>query len=173
VTRARDTSERNRDDRALRERAKQLRAEERAYGGHAFARHVDVGPAETRARAQRALVDPATGRAHLRSDATRWTAEVHFARAVDSVERSQEYRNRIAQAEAALRRGEPPQTVRPVVRIPLRQALGADWSRAVAGHTADPTGVRTSRFTSRAEVVAVYRARPNGGWFLHTCYPTP
>jgi hypothetical protein len=173
VTRARDTSERDRDDRTLRERVRRLRAEERVYGGHAFARHVDIGPAETRARAQRALLDPTTARVHFRSDATRWTADVHLTRAVGGVERSQEYRDRITQAEAALRRGEPPQTVRLVVRIPLRQALGTDWSRAVAGHSADPTGVRMTRFSPQAAVVAVYRARPNGGWFLHTCYPTP
>jgi hypothetical protein len=173
VTRARNASDRVRDDRALRERVKRLRAEERAYGGHVFDRHVDVGPEYTSARAQRALVDPATGRAHPRSNATRWTTEIYLARAVDGVERSQEYRNRISQAEAALRRGEPPETIRPVVRIPLRQALSADWSRAVAGHAADPAGVRMIRFTPHAEVIAVYRARPGGGWFLHTCYPTP
>lgn len=173
MTRGRDAGGRDRDDRALRERVQRLRVEERAYHGHAFKTHVDVGPADTRVRAQSALPDPRTARAHLRSDATRWTADVHLARATDSVERSKAYRDQMTQADAALRRGQPPQTVRVVVRMPLRQALGADWSRAVAGHTADPSGVRPTRFTPRAQVVAVYRARPNGGWFLYTCYPTP
>ncbi len=162
MTRARSSDDRLRDDRSARERVKRLRDEERTYRGHAFRRHVDVGPAETRARA-----------AQSRSDATRWTHETHLARAVGGVERSQEYRRSMAEAEAALRRGQPPQTVRPVVRIPLRQAIGADWSRAVAGHTADRNGVRMTRFTPQAQVVAVYRARPGGGWYLHTCYPTP
>ncbi|MDS0132739.1 MULTISPECIES: hypothetical protein [unclassified Amycolatopsis] len=173
MTRARSGDDRFRDDRSVRERVKHLRDEERTYRGHAFRRHVDVGPAETRARAQRALVDNPGGRAHFRSNATRWTHETHLARAVGGVERSQEYRRSMAEAEAALRRGQPPQTVRPVVRIPLRQAIGADWSRAVAGHTADRNGVRMTRFTPQAQVVAVYRARPGGGWYLHTCYPTP
>lgn len=173
MTRARDTGDRLRDDRSFRERAKLLRAEERAYGGHTFGRHVDVGPAYTWARVQRELVDRTTGLSHFRSDATRWTSEVYLARAVDGIERSTEYRRSMAASETELRRGQPPPTVRPLVRVPLRQAIGADWSRAVAGHTADPAGIRMTRFGPRAAVVAVYRARPGGGWYLHTCYPTP
>ncbi|HEX5407643.1 MAG TPA: hypothetical protein VFX16_35685 [Pseudonocardiaceae bacterium] len=155
------------DIRELRERAARLRADEGIYGGHTFRTHVDVGPAETHARALRDF-DKRPGR---HQPATRWTSEQALARAVDSVERSRRYRTKIVSAEADLRRGEPMQTVRPVVRIPLRDALGPDWRSGVAGHRADAGGVRPIRFTDSAEVVVVYRARPGGIWRLHTCYP--
>lgn len=164
--RGRDTRS---DPRQLKERRVKLRAEER---GHTFERHVDIGPAGTQARAQRLLTERGPVR-QQHADATRWTSDYALARAVDGVERSPEYRTRMTAAEQALSRGEPPQLIRPVVRLPLRDAVGPDWRNAVAGHRADATGVRPIRFPETAQVVAVYRAKPGGGWYIHTCYPLP
>jgi hypothetical protein len=160
------------DQRALRERVTNLRADEQRYRSHVFRNHVDIGPSGTRTRALDGF-DPARPGRSQSSDVTRWTSEHYLARAVMGVERSHDYRTKMTAAEEALRRGEPPHTVRPVVRIPLRDAIGPDWHSGVAGHVADSSGVRPSRFTNSAEVVAVYRARPGGGWYLQTCYPHP
>ncbi|MTD54788.1 hypothetical protein [Amycolatopsis pithecellobii] len=164
---------RSRSDRPDRERVAKLRADERAYGGHTFQRHVDIGPAGTRERALRILAAHDGAGCHRAGDATRWTSEHALARAVGGVERSPEYRKRLASAEDAIRRGEPPQTVRPVVRVRLADVLGPAWRSGVAGHRADATRVQPTRFGAGAQVVAVYRARPGGGWVLHTCYPVP
>ena len=173
----RDRDDRSRatrhDERALRERATQLREDERKFGGHVFSRHVDVGPGATHSRAQQMLNQRDSRVSHRVADATRWTSERSLVRAVDGVERTQAFKSRMSAAEDALRRGVPPETVRPVVRVPLHDALGPDWRSAVAGHRADATGVRQTTFTRTAEVVAGYRARPGGGWRLHTCYPVP
>jgi hypothetical protein len=162
-----------RSERDLRDRAAQLRADELRHTGHTFSRHVDVGPTQTEQRARQTFADRNGRDRHGVAYATRWTSDRALARAVDGVERSRAHRTKIADGEAALQRGEPPATIRPVVRVPLREALGSAWRSEVAGHQADARGARPVRFADDAEVVAVYRARPGGGWRLHTCYPVP
>lgn len=158
----------------LRERIAKLRADERTYRSHVFERHVDIGPATTQERAGRKFAAQSEAAQHRPSHATRWTSDRHLARAVDGIERSSAYRTAIVSAKTATeQRGEAPQTIRPVIRLPLRDVLGPDWRSAVAGHSADRTGVRPARFTDTADVVAVYRHRPGVGWILYTCYPTP
>lgn len=159
--------------RVERESARRLRADEARNGGHAFCRHVDVSRADTY---RRASVEYSTrdgrGRNHP-TNATRWTNERALARAVDRVERSQQYIDRSQAKARQLSRGDAPETVRFSVRLPLAQALGPRWHQEVEGHTADGTGVRRARFNPSSEVVAVFRATTaTGGWTLHTCYPT-
>jgi hypothetical protein len=164
----RSRQERIERERRIRERTAQLRDDERRFGGHTFSRHVDVGPAQTQLRAQELARNPK----HSGGDATRWTSERGLTRAVMRVERSQEYRDKIAAAQAVLDRGEPAVLARPVVRVSARTALGPDWRQQVSGYRADADGkVRTLHFEDDAMLVAVYRPRPGGGWRLHSCYP--
>jgi hypothetical protein len=171
ATDPRGRQEQARRERQMRDRAVQLRADESRYGGHAFLTHVDVGPAQTARRALERYQNPKNRQSY--GDATRWTADRALARAVMAVERTKEYRDRTAAAQAALDRGQPASLTRPVVRVAARDALGPDWRQHVAGHRADANGTRPMRFEDDAMVIAVYQPRPGGGWVLHTCYPVP
>jgi hypothetical protein len=150
-----------------------MRSEERRYGGHAFREHVDLSAADTARRAQTGVNMRGIPSQQRPSNATRWTSDRAMVRALDGIERTHAYRRGRTSAESALARGTPPGAVRFVVRVPLRDALGPGWRHEVAGHRATARGVEPSRFTDRSEVVAVWRAKPGGGWALHTCYPLP
>lgn len=158
--------------RAERELVRELRAREVRDGGHAFSRHVDVSGVDTARRATREF-STSDGKGRNRpTNATRWTSDLAMARAVDHIQRSREFRDRSRAKGRLLENGANPDTIRFAIRVPLTDALGGEWRRHVAGHIADAQSVRPARFGPRSEVVAVFRARPAGGWSLHTCYPT-
>jgi hypothetical protein len=152
-------------------RVRTMRADDVRNGGHTFREHVDVGPSDTARRAR-------TGeRARGGSDrppprhATRWTNERAAARSAERLWRSPQARAQLAVQMDRLRNGAPVPAMRISVRMPLNEALGGDWRKHVAGHTAGSGGLRESHFTERSVAVATWRMNADGKWYLRTCYP--
>jgi hypothetical protein len=169
-----DLPERSRlEDERLRQRAELQRQREKREkdSGHTFAEHVDASNADLRRRAATGV--NARGQQEERPvDASRWRTDEACMRSAETLWRTPEARTRKAQAEADVRNGA--RTTEDVVvsaRRPLPEVLGSDWRNEVIGYSRASGGQEQIRFTAQSQARAVWRMRPDGRWYLYTCYP--
>jgi hypothetical protein len=165
------------DSRAVKMRADEDRhqfqghPDRKSREAHVFREHVDVGPKDTALRARTGTRARDGERGPVPAHATRWTHERAAARAAERVWRDPETQRRLRAQMKLLHQGDPPSSLRVVRYLPLREAVGSNWRRYVAGHTAGSGGLRESRFTEHSVVKAVWKMDDDRKWYLQTCYP--
>jgi hypothetical protein len=102
--------------------------------------------------------------------ATRWLDKESLGRAVDQLENSDVFRDKLRKKEEYLK-AHPGNMAAITVREKLSVVLGPDWRQHVSGRSKDSGGQQASQWRSDSEAVATWIHRPDGRWYLQTCYP--
>jgi hypothetical protein len=172
--RVRDLQRVRAEDARLRARAQQERQREkreRYQFGHTVVEHVDVGDDQLARRAATGV--NARGQPGRPTDASRWTSDAAAMRAAERLWCSAEARQRKERAEEQVRSGTLlRQDAVVAVRRPLPEVLGPTWRGGVYGRSRASNGQEAIRFTARSSARAVWRMRPDGRWYLYTCFPS-
>lgn len=159
--------DRVRDQAKIRQLADRLRATEKAHPDwcHVFERHVNISDHD--------LAERAAGWRHsarypdeVPRNATRWQSADAMVIAADRLARSDEFKRKLAHAEASGIKRFP-------VSLPAQQALGPSWRADAYGRTAASYGTQASRWNDRSFVTGVWQRQSDGRWHLLTCFPQP
>lgn len=102
--------------------------------------------------------------------ATRWQDEESLGRAVDQLRNSRDFHTKLQEKEEYLRT-HPGNSARFTVESRLWDVLGPDWRQHVSGRSHESGGRQPSQWRSDSEAVATWVHRPDGRWYLLTCYP--
>ena len=132
---------------------------------HAFGRHVDITERQLDKRAVTGEL-PNGKREDAPDHATKWRSADAMVVAADGLARSDEYRRRLARAEA---RGE---TTFALTK-PLPEVLGPGWRAGVYGRTATPHGTAASQWNDDSVAKCIWRKQSDGRWHRLTCSPQP
>lgn len=160
----RRTLERVRDQAKIRELENRWRTYEQAHpeSSHAFAKHVDITDQQLATRAR----DFSTAKYEAPDHATRWRSADAMAVATHGLAHTDEYRRKLADAEALGRK-------RFTVERPLSKVLGPGWRADVYGRTALSRGNQASKWGDDSTAKCIWQRASDGRWHPLTCYPQP
>jgi hypothetical protein len=156
-----------RDQAKVKQVASQWRAMEDEHPDwtHAFGRHVDITEQQLDKRAVTGEL-PNGKKDDAPDNATKWRSADAMVVAADGLAHSDEYKRRLADAEATGK------TTFAVTR-PLPEVLGPGWRADVYGRTSTPQGTQPSQWNDGSIAKGIWRRQSDGRWHPLTCYPQP
>lgn len=159
--------DRARDQTKIRQLAGRWRALEKEHPdwSHAFKRHVDITDQQLGERAANWRLT-AGYPDEVPRNATKWRSADATVVAADGLAHSNEYKRKLADAEATGIKRFP-------VTKPLSEVLGSNWRADVYGRSTASHGTQASQWNDRSFVTGVWERQSDGRWHILTCFPQP